>query len=94
MVQSTFSHWSGQWIGSDRITMNQLRTAIFLRSAVVRSTTALISDIGYYQLCVEGELIDRTRRLDIGWKTHQPWFIGPGARPDLVTEYDAPRALL
>ena len=65
------SDWSGQWIGSNYINMNQLRTVITLKSTSIQSVTAFISGIGYYQLYVEGELIDPTRRLDIGWTTYQ-----------------------
>jgi alpha-L-rhamnosidase len=63
--------WSGQWIGSDYINMNQLRTVITIKSIAVQSATAYISGIGYYQLYIEGELIDKSRRLDVGWTTYQ-----------------------
>ena len=67
----SINDWSGQWIGSDNINMNQLRTVTTIKSTGVRSATAFISGIGYYQLFVEGELIDPSRRLDVGWTTYQ-----------------------
>jgi len=72
--------WSGQWIGSEKINMNQLRTITNIKSSGVKSATAFISGIGYYQLFVEGELIDPSRRLDIGWTTYQ--------QRTLYTSYD------
>ncbi|CAF2935239.1 unnamed protein product [Rotaria sp. Silwood2] len=63
--------WSGEWIGSNDINMNQLRTVVTIQSTAIQSATAYISGIGYYQLYIEGELIDKTRRLDVGWTTYQ-----------------------
>ena len=60
--------------------MNQLRTITNIKSSGVKSATAFISGIGYYQLFVEGELIDPSRRLDIGWTTYQ--------QRTLYTSYD------
>jgi len=76
----SLSDWSGQWIGSDDINMNQLRKVIDLKLTTIQSATAFISGIGYYQLFVEGELIDPSRRLDIGWTTYQ--------QRTLYTSYD------
>jgi alpha-L-rhamnosidase len=67
----SLTDWTGDWIGSDGINMNQLRTVINIKSNSIRSATAFISGIGYYQLYVEGQLIDPTRRLDVGWTTYQ-----------------------
>ena len=68
-----FSHtdWSGQWIGSDGINMNQLRTVVNLKPQTMTAASAYISGIGYYQLYIEGQLIDPSRRLDVGWTTYQ-----------------------
>ncbi|CAF0797113.1 unnamed protein product [Adineta ricciae] len=63
--------WTGDWIGSNHINMNQLRTVANLKSTRIQSATCFISGIGYYQLYVEGELIDKSRRLDVGWTTYQ-----------------------
>jgi alpha-L-rhamnosidase len=76
----SLTDWSGQWIGSTGINMNQLRTVITIKSTTVQSATAFISGIGYYHLYVEGELIDKSRRLDVGWTTYQ--------QRTLYTSYD------
>ena len=67
----SLNDWGGQWIGSNYINMNQLRTVTTIKSTKVQSATAFISGIGYYQLFVEGELMDQSRRLDVGWTTYQ-----------------------
>ncbi|CAF3447303.1 unnamed protein product [Rotaria sp. Silwood1] len=67
----SLTDWSGEWIGSNDINMNQLRTVATIQSIAIQSATAYISGIGYYQLYVEGKLIDQTRRLDVGWTTYQ-----------------------
>ncbi|CAF1293205.1 unnamed protein product [Adineta ricciae] len=68
----SFNDWKGQWIGNNDINMNQLRTVIKRQSSsMIRSATAYISGIGYYQLYIEGQLIDPSRRLDVGWTTYQ-----------------------
>jgi hypothetical protein len=51
--------------------MNQLRTVTTIKLTTVQCVTASISTIGYYQLYIEGELIDKSRRLDVGWTTYQ-----------------------
>ena len=76
----SISDWSAQWIGSDNINMNQLRTVTTIKSMPIQSATAFISGVGYYQLFIEGELIDSSRRLDIGWTTYQ--------QRTLYTSYD------
>jgi len=68
----SLADWTGHWIGSNYINMNQLRTVITIKSTTtVQSVTAFISGVGYYQLFIEGELIDSSRRLDVGWTTYQ-----------------------
>ncbi|CAF2831527.1 unnamed protein product [Rotaria sp. Silwood2] len=67
----SLNDWTGQWIGSDEINMNQLRTVVNLKSITIQSATVFISGIGYYQLYIEGQLIDPSRRLDVGWTTYQ-----------------------
>lgn len=76
----SLNDWSGQWIGSTYINMNQLRTITTIKSIPVQSATAYISGVGYYQLYVEGDLIDQSRRLDVGWTTYQ--------QRTLYTSYD------
>lgn len=63
--------WTGQWIGSNDINMNQLRKVVNLKPLKIQSATVFISGLGYYQLYVEGQLIDPSRRLDVGWTTYQ-----------------------
>ncbi|CAF1169328.1 unnamed protein product [Didymodactylos carnosus] len=75
----SLTDWSGEWIGSNGINMNQLRTVINI-SNTIRAATAYISGIGYYQLYIEGQLIDKSRRLDVGWTTYQ--------QRTLYTSYD------
>ena len=67
----SLTDWMGEWIGSDDINMNQLRTVANLKSVTIQSATAFISGIGYYHLYIEGQLIDPSRRLDVGWTTYQ-----------------------
>ena len=76
----SLTDWSGQWIGSENINMNQLRTVTTIKSTPVQSATAFISGVGYYHLYVEGELMDKSRRLDVGWTTYQ--------QRTLYTSYD------
>ena len=76
----SLADWAGQWIGSDDMNMNQLRTTVPLRSATIQSATAFISGVGYYHLYVEDQLIDPSRRLDVGWTTYQ--------QRTLYTSYD------
>ncbi|CAF3886294.1 unnamed protein product [Adineta steineri] len=67
----SLTDWAGQWIGSNNINMNQLRTVVTMKSTRIQSATVFISGIGYYQLYIEGQQIDKTRRLDVGWTTYQ-----------------------
>ena len=76
----SLTDWTGQWIGSNYINMNQLRTVTTIKPTQVQSASAFISGIGYYQLYVEGELMDPSRRLDVGWTTYQ--------QRTLYTSYD------
>jgi alpha-L-rhamnosidase len=76
----SLTDWTGQWIGSDDINMNQLRTVVNLKLVAIQSATAFISGIGYYHLYIEDQLIDPSRRLDVGWTTYQ--------QRTLYTSYD------
>ncbi|CAF1238174.1 unnamed protein product [Adineta steineri] len=67
----SLTDWAGQWIGSNNINMNQLRTVVTMKLTRIQSATVFISGIGYYQLYIEGQQIDKTRRLDVGWTTYQ-----------------------
>ena len=81
----SLADWTGQWIGNDDMNMNQLRTTVNLKTATIQSATAFISGIGYYHLYVEGQLIDPSRRLDVGWTTYQ--------QRTLYTSYDLTKIL-
>ncbi|CAF0911465.1 unnamed protein product [Adineta steineri] len=72
--------WTGYWIGSNYLNMNQLRTVVSLKSISIESATVFISGVGFYQLYIEGQLIDPSRRLDVGWTTYQ--------QRTLYTSYD------
>lgn len=67
----SLTDWTGQWIGSECINMNQLRTVAQLKPVPVEFASAFISGVGFYQLYIEGQLIDPSRRLDVGWTTYQ-----------------------
>lgn len=81
----SLNDWTGQWIGSEVINMNQLRTVVHLKSTEIESATVFISGIGYYHLYIEGQLIDPSRRLDVGWTTYQ--------QRTLYTSYDLTQML-
>ncbi|CAF2059409.1 unnamed protein product [Rotaria magnacalcarata] len=61
-----------QWIGSNSINMNQLRKTFNIESSSsITSAFAAISGIGYYELHVNGQPVDPSRKLDVGWTTYQ-----------------------
>jgi len=62
--------WTGDWIGHELINMNQLRKEFPISGSIVQAT-AFISGIGYYELYVNGENVDPTRKLDPGWTTYE-----------------------
>ncbi|CAF0861799.1 unnamed protein product [Adineta ricciae] len=76
----SLTDWTGQWIGSNYINMNQLRTVVDLKPIKIQSASAFISGVGFYQMYIEGQLIDPSRRLDVGWTTYQ--------QRTLYTSYD------
>ena len=57
--------FQGQWIGHDRLQMNELRKE-FPVPASLRRATVFLAAAGYYELYVNGQRIDPTRRLDPG----------------------------
>jgi alpha-L-rhamnosidase len=63
--------FQGIWIGSKRISMNEVRKEFTLPNLAIQSATAFISGIGYYELYINGINVDITRKLDPGWTTYQ-----------------------
>jgi len=60
------------WIGSTQIYMNELRKEFNVSIASpIRSATLTISGIGYYELYVNGQSVDPSRKLDPGWTTYE-----------------------
>ena len=60
------------WIGSTRINMNELRKEFSVpSSSPIRSAIAYISGIGYYELYLNGNNVDPSRKLDPGWTTYE-----------------------
>ncbi|CAF4994020.1 unnamed protein product [Rotaria sp. Silwood1] len=56
------------WIGSNQISMNELRKEFQVsNSSPIQSAIAYISGLGYYELYVNGDKIDLSRKLDPGW---------------------------
>ncbi|UJR36739.1 hypothetical protein I4U23_029454 [Adineta vaga] len=60
------------WIGSTQIYMNELRKEFNVSStSQIRSATLFISGIGYYELYLNGQSVDPSRKLDPGWTTYE-----------------------
>lgn len=60
------------WIGSNRISMNELRKEFFVFDASpIESAIAYVSGVGYYELYVNGDKIDTSRKLDPGWTVYE-----------------------
>ena len=60
------------WIGSNRISMNELRKEFFVfDTSPIESAIAYISGLGYYELYVNGDKIDTSRKLDPGWTVYE-----------------------
>jgi alpha-L-rhamnosidase len=60
------------WIGSTEIYMNELRKEFnIINESPIRAATCLISGLGYYELYLNGEKIDSSRKLDPGWTTYE-----------------------
>lgn len=60
------------WIGSTQIYMNELRKEFNVSIASsIRTATVFISGIGYYELYLNGQSVDASRKLDPGWTTYE-----------------------
>jgi len=60
--------WEGDWIGSDRINMNQLSRTFTLPSEATRATV-FYSGVGYSELWLDGAKVDPSRVLDPAGRT-------------------------
>jgi alpha-L-rhamnosidase len=59
------------WIGSTQINMNELRKEFMVPStSPIKSAIVYISGIGYYELYVNGNKVDPSRKLDPGWTNY------------------------
>jgi alpha-L-rhamnosidase len=60
------------WIGSNRINMNELRKEFHVsNSSPIQSAIVYISGLGYYEFYVNGNKIDKSRKLDPGWTVYE-----------------------
>jgi len=60
------------WIGSTQIYMNELRKEFNVpNTSPIRTATVFISGIGYYELYLNGQSVDPSRKLDPGWTTYE-----------------------
>jgi alpha-L-rhamnosidase len=60
------------WIGSTQIYMNELRKEFNVPNASpIRTATVFISGVGYYELYLNGQNVDPSRKLDPGWTTYE-----------------------
>lgn len=60
------------WIGSTQIYMNELRKEFNVPNASpIQSATVMISGLGYYELYLNGQSVDPSRKLDPGWTTYE-----------------------
>ncbi len=60
------------WIGSTQIYMNELRKEFNVpNTSPIRSATVFISGLGYYELYLNGQSVDASRKLDPGWTTYE-----------------------
>ncbi len=60
------------WIGSTQIYMNELRKEFTIpNTSPIRTATLFISGVGYYELYLNGQSVDPSRKLDPGWTTYE-----------------------
>lgn len=60
------------WIGSTQIYMNELRKEFNVSNfSPIRTATVFISGVGYYELYLNGQSVDPSRKLDPGWTTYE-----------------------
>ena len=72
---------SAVWIGSTEINMNELRKEFTVPNrSPIKSAIVYISGIGYYELFLNGNKVDFSRKLDPGWTQYE--------RRTLVVSFD------
>jgi alpha-L-rhamnosidase len=60
------------WIGSTQIYMNELRKEFNVpNTSPIRTATVFICGLGYYELYLNGQSVDDSRKLDPGWTTYE-----------------------
>jgi alpha-L-rhamnosidase len=60
------------WIGSTKINMNELRKEFMVpNTSSIKSAIVYISGIGYYELYLNGNNVDLSRKLDPGWTSYE-----------------------
>jgi alpha-L-rhamnosidase len=60
------------WIGSTKINMNELRKEFMVPNTnPIKSAIVYISGIGYYELYLNGNKVDPSRKLDPGWTSYE-----------------------
>jgi alpha-L-rhamnosidase len=60
------------WIGSRKINMNELRKEFIVpNTSPIVSAIVYVTGIGYYELYVNGERVDPSRKLDPGWTSYK-----------------------
>jgi alpha-L-rhamnosidase len=60
------------WIGSTKINMNELRKEFMVPNiSPIKSAIVYISGIGYYELYLNGNKVDLSRKLDPGGSTYE-----------------------
>ena len=63
---------SAVWIGSTEINMNELRKEFMVPNrSPIKSAIIYISGIGYYELYLNGNNVDSSRKLDPGWTSYE-----------------------
>lgn len=63
---------SAVWIGSTEINMNELRKEFTVpNTSPIKSAIVYISGIGYYELYLNGNKVDLSRKLDPGWTPYE-----------------------
>jgi hypothetical protein len=63
---------SAVWIGSTEINMNELRKEFIVpNTSPIKSSIVYISGIGYYELYLNGNNVDSSRKLDPGWTSYE-----------------------
>ena len=60
------------WIGSTKIYMNELRKEFNIpNTSPIKTATVFICGLGYYELYLNGQSVDDSRKLDPGWTTYE-----------------------